>query len=114
MINGAWEVPTLKAADMAYDIAPLPDVLGRERARFAGRRVLVVGAGHSAANTLINLTELARNEPDTRILWGVRGSSAAKVYGGGDADGLPARGQLGGRLRRLRGLLGPVERRGLR
>jgi glycine/D-amino acid oxidase-like deaminating enzyme len=79
----------------------LPDVLGRERARFAARRVLVVGAGHSAANTLINLTELARQEPDTRILWAVRGASAAKVYGGGDADGLPARGQLGRRLRRL-------------
>ena len=79
----------------------LPDVLGRERARFAGRRVLVVGAGHSAANTLINLAELARHEPGTRILWAVRGATAAKVYGGGDADGLPARGQLGGRVRRL-------------
>lgn len=27
---------------------PVPDVLGADRARFAGRRVLVVGAGHSA------------------------------------------------------------------
>ncbi|MEO8283430.1 MAG: FAD-dependent oxidoreductase [Pseudarthrobacter sp.] len=81
--------------------SPLPDVTGRDRASFAGRRVLVVGAGHSAANTLINLADLAKDEPDTRILWAVRGSSAEKVYGGGDADGLPARGQLGSRLRRL-------------
>ncbi|MBT2596422.1 FAD-dependent oxidoreductase [Arthrobacter sp. ISL-72] len=81
--------------------APLPDVTGRDRAAFAGRRVLVVGAGHSAANTLINLADLAKEEPDTRILWAVRGPSAEKVYGGGDADGLPARGQLGSRLRRL-------------
>jgi hypothetical protein len=80
---------------------PLPDVTGRDRASFAGRRVLVVGAGHSAANTLINLADLAKEEPDTRILWAVRGTSAEKVYGGGDADGLPARGQLGSRLRRL-------------
>ncbi|WP_323960878.1 NAD(P)-binding protein [Arthrobacter sp. JZ12] len=80
---------------------PLPDVKGRDRADFAGRRVLVVGAGHSAANTLISLTELAREEPSTRILWAVRGASAQKVYGGGDLDGLPARGQLGARLRRL-------------
>jgi 2-polyprenyl-6-methoxyphenol hydroxylase-like FAD-dependent oxidoreductase len=79
--------------------APLPDVSGRDRASFAGRRV--VGAGHSAANTLIGLADLAKNDPDTRILWAVRGDSAAKVYGGGDADGLPARGQLGGRVRRL-------------
>ena len=81
--------------------APLPDVTGRDRAAFAGRRVLVVGAGHSAANTLISLADLAREEPDTRILWAVRGDSAENVYGGGDADGLPARGQLGGRVRRL-------------
>ncbi|MBT2533536.1 FAD-dependent oxidoreductase [Arthrobacter sp. ISL-48] len=81
--------------------SPLPDVTGRDRASFAGRRVLVIGAGHSAANTLISLADLARAEPDTRILWAVRGASAEKVYGGGDADGLPARGQLGSRLRRL-------------
>ncbi|WP_159619528.1 NAD(P)-binding domain-containing protein [Arthrobacter zhaoguopingii] len=81
--------------------APLPDVAGRDRASFAGRRVLVVGAGHSAANTLISLTDLARDDPATRIVWAVRGASAEKVYGGGDADGLPARGQLGSRLRRL-------------
>jgi hypothetical protein len=82
---------------------PLPDVLGRDRASFANRRILVVGAGHSAANTLISLADLAKDEPDTKILWAVRGDSAEKVYGGGDADGLPARGQLGARLRRLVG-----------
>ena len=81
--------------------APLPDVTGRDRGAFAGRRVLVVGAGHSAANTLLNLAGLAREEPGTRILWAVRGASAAKVFGGGDLDGLPARGQLGSRVRRL-------------
>lgn len=81
--------------------SPLPDVSGRDRTSFAGRRVLVVGAGHSAANTLINLAELAKEEPETRILWAIRGASPEKVYGGGDADGLPARGQLGSRLRRL-------------
>ncbi|XAS67374.1 NAD(P)-binding protein [Micrococcaceae bacterium Sec5.7] len=80
---------------------PLPDVLGSHRSAFAGRRVLVVGAGHSAANTLINLARLAKDAPDTRILWAVRGASASKVYGGGESDGLPARGQLGSRLRRL-------------
>lgn len=81
--------------------SPLPDVAGRDRTAFAGRRVLVVGAGHSAANTLISLADLAKEAPGTRILWAVRGASAEKVYGGGDADGLPARGQLGARLRRL-------------
>ena len=81
--------------------SPLPDVLGRDREAFAGRTAVVVGAGHSAANTLINLAELADQVPGTKIVWAIRGASAAKVYGGGDADGLAARGQLGSRLRAL-------------
>ncbi|MDX6738313.1 FAD-dependent oxidoreductase [Actinocorallia sp. A-T 12471] len=78
---------------------PLPDVLGRDRARFAGQHTLVVGMGHSAANTLLALAELAAQEPGTRITWAVRGASVARLYGGGDADDLPARGALGTRLK---------------
>lgn len=81
--------------------SPLPDVLGRDRAQFAGRHTLVVGAGHSAANTLLALGELRESEPSTRISWAMRGSDPASVYGGGDQDGLPARGALGKRLRHL-------------
>lgn len=99
---GTSGVPASGEPEAANRIsAPLPDVLGRDRERFAGQRALVIGAGHSAANTLLNLAELARSEPGTRISWAIRGNSAAKVYGGGDLDGLPARGQLGERLRRL-------------
>ncbi|MCU1539384.1 MAG: flavoprotein, partial [Arthrobacter sp.] len=101
---GISGLPALGETAAAERISPaLPDVLGRHRPDFAGRRALVVGAGLSAANTLIHLADLAREEPDTRILWAIRGGSAAKVYGGGDLDGLPARGQLGARLRRLVG-----------
>ncbi|MGG5172345.1 FAD-dependent oxidoreductase [Pseudarthrobacter sp. J1738] len=99
---GTSGLPALgEAAASKHISASLPDVVGRDRAAFAARRVLVVGAGHSAANTLINLAALVREEPDTTILWAVRGPSAEKVYGGEDSDGLPARGQLGSRLRRL-------------
>ncbi|MFC0037324.1 FAD-dependent oxidoreductase [Actinomadura rayongensis] len=82
-----------------YLAGPLPDVPGRDRARFAGRHALVVGAGHSAAGTLLALAELAETEPGTRITWAVRGTSVARLYGGGDADELPARGALGTRLK---------------
>jgi thioredoxin reductase len=85
----------------AFLVGPLPDVLGRDRARFAGRRTLVVGAGHSAANTLLSLGQLAAQEPSTQIVWAIRGASPSKVYGGGDADELTARGQLGTDLRAL-------------
>jgi hypothetical protein len=90
-----------EAAAAGHISSPLPDVLGRDRGAFAARTAVVVGAGHSAANTLINLSELAAEVPGTKIVWAIRGASAAKVYGGGDADGLAARGQLGSRLRAL-------------
>ncbi|MFI6984128.1 FAD-dependent oxidoreductase [Embleya sp. NPDC050154] len=82
-----------------YIAGALPDVPGRDRDRFAGRHTLVVGMGHSAANTLLSLVELADAEPGTRITWVVRGASVARLYGGGDADGLPARGALGSRVK---------------
>ena len=78
---------------------PLPDVLGRDRQRFAGRRVLVVGMGHSAANTLLALVRLQRQEPATRVTWAIRAASPARLYGGRKADQLPARGALGGGVR---------------
>jgi hypothetical protein len=79
----------------------MPDILGRDRARFAGRAVLVAGAGHSAAGNLIALATLAEQVPGTRIVWAVRGSDLRRLFGGGDNDGLPARGELGTRLRKL-------------
>ncbi|WP_283136012.1 FAD-dependent oxidoreductase [Rhizohabitans arisaemae] len=74
----------------------LPDVLGADRDRYEGNHVLVVGAGHSAATTLLALAQLSE---DTRITWAIRAGGAARTYGGGDADALPARGALGTRLR---------------
>ncbi|MBP2414075.1 glycine/D-amino acid oxidase-like deaminating enzyme [Arthrobacter stackebrandtii] len=82
--------------------SPLPDVLGADRAQFAGKAVLVLGAGHSAANTLLALARLRQQDPATTILWGLRGTAnPVRLYGGGAADELPARGQLGTSLRRF-------------
>ena len=97
---GAAGLPAPGETDAArYQAGPLPDVLGRDRQRFAGRHTLVVGMGHSAANTLLALVDLADQEPLTRITWAIRRGTAARLYGGGDADGLPARGAIGRRLR---------------
>jgi thioredoxin reductase len=82
-------------------VGPLPDVLGADRARFAGRRTLVIGMGHSAANTLLALARLAAEEPGTEIIWAIRGTEARRLYGGGDADQLAARGRLGSDLQAL-------------
>lgn len=75
----------------------LPDVLGRDREHFAGRHTTVVGAGHSAATTLLALAELAELEPGTRVSWLIRSSAAARITSADD-DGLPARASLGARI----------------
>ncbi|QIG46660.1 NAD(P)-binding domain-containing protein [Nordella sp. HKS 07] len=79
----------------------IPDVSGADREVYSGMRTLVMGGGHSAANALLDLALLAEDEPATALTWAVRGNSLAKVFGGGASDQLPARGQLGDRLRAL-------------
>jgi len=87
------------AAQIFYGI---PDVSGAHRQRYAGKRTLVVGAGHSAANALLSLADLAGQASGTRLVWAVRSPTLTRVFGGGSADALPARGALGSSLRRLR------------
>jgi hypothetical protein len=109
--SGTWTTPNVlggnglpahgEADAAAWIDHALPDVLGADRDRFAGRHTVVVGAGHSAANTLLALAELAEQEPCTRITWALRGAVTDRAYGGGQADALPARGALGTGLRLL-------------
>lgn len=81
--------------EVAGRISPaLPDVLGRDRADFAGKHTLVVGAGHSAANTLLKLADLAKHAPGTTITWAIRSASPMRVYGSA-TDELEGRGRLG-------------------
>jgi glycine/D-amino acid oxidase-like deaminating enzyme len=89
---------TALADRIAYGI---PDVLGSARERYAGRRVAVVGSGHSAFNAILDLVTLRESEPATQIVWAVRGGAPDRKYGGGGADQLPARGALGATVRGL-------------
>jgi hypothetical protein len=77
---------------IAYGI---PDVLGRERARYAGGRILVIGGGHSAINVVLDLLRLQESDPETRILWALRRERVDRLVGGGLNDQLPERGALG-------------------
>lgn len=76
----------------------LPDILGVDRKLYAGATVLVAGAGHSAANVILDLLTLADSEPDTRVVWAIRRSDPSSAFGSDD-DQLEARGALGARLR---------------
>jgi len=109
--SGTWHAPnpagshglpapgeTKQAGRIAYGI---PDILGADRAAYAGRSTLVVGAGHSAMNAVLDLVELAKSAADTRILWAFRRPLGAVNFGGGARDGLSQRGALGARAQAL-------------
>ena len=99
---GAGGVPAQGERAVAGRIAyGIPDVLGADRARYAGRRVLVVGSGHSAFNAILDLVTLRDSEPATEVVWAIRGAAPGRKYGGGGDDQLPARGALGATVRAL-------------
>lgn len=109
--SGTWNAPNpagshgmpapgeaAQAGGIAYGI---PDILGAERIAYAGRTTLVVGAGHSAMNAVLDLAQLAGEAPGTRILWAFRRPLGAVSFGGGARDGLARRGALGARAQAL-------------
>ena len=53
----------------------LDDVLGERRGHYAGRNILVVGAGYSAATTVCNLARLAEENSATWVIWLARCTS---------------------------------------
>jgi thioredoxin reductase len=109
--SGTWRMPNPLGADGLPAIGEpaaagqifygIPDVLGRDRLRYAGRRIVVVGSGHSAFNALLELATLADQAPGTDITWAVRRPQLGQLFGGEQNDALPERGRLGTRTREL-------------
>lgn len=93
---GAGGLPALGEREAASRIAyGMPDVLGKDRSRYAGKTVAVLGSGHSAIGTLTDLVTLAQEDPGTRPIWVLRSGNPQKSFGGGANDKLSARGELG-------------------
>ena len=97
---GGLPVPGEQEHDDRIDYG-IPDVLARDREEYAGRRILVIGSGHSAFNVILDLVRLREAEPTTEVLWAVRRDEPGLMFGGGTRDALPARGKLGARLKGL-------------
>lgn len=99
---GAHGIPALGEIEHAVHIAyGIPEVLGRARNRYANKRVLVVGGGHSAFNALQDLVRLTQEAPQTKVLWAIRGNSLERILGGGANDQLEERGKLGLKILQL-------------
>lgn len=108
--SGTWRKPRPAGADglpalgeasngdlVSYAV---PDSNNPER--YAGKHTVLIGAGDSSLNAIIELDRIAQAHPGTRITWALRRGGAVEAsntFGGGAADQLPQRGALGLRAR---------------
>lgn len=97
---GANGRPAVGETEVASRIATgIPDVLGSARSRYAGKKVVVIGSGHSAMDSILNLVRLKTEVPTTEILWAMRSEPNPNTFGGGADDQLAQRGALGARAK---------------
>jgi thioredoxin reductase len=105
--SGTWRRPNPAGADglpalgekanadlVSYAI---PD--SQAPGRYAGKHTVLLGAGASALNAIIELDRIAQEQPGTTVTWVLRRGTTANTFGGGEADQLPQRGALGLRAR---------------
>lgn len=97
--EGVWTKEELSLSNQT--VYGIPDILGKHKDRYSGKKVLVVGSGHSAIQTLLELGELKEYVEETEIIWVLRKSRLEDVYGGQEQDQLAARGELGTRIQKL-------------
>lgn len=92
--DGVWTNTEKELADVIFYGIPNIDEL---KSRYAGKRVAVIGGGHSAINTILELEKLE----DVEITWVLRKKHVEDAYGGQEKDALAARGELGSRIHSL-------------
>ncbi|PQO47805.1 monooxygenase [Blastopirellula marina] len=78
--DGGQAVPGESAA-MPHFGHGVIDALGRDRDRYANQQILVIGAGHSAATNICQLSRLARESLDTHVTWITREGSGSGESG---------------------------------
>ncbi len=78
----------------------LDDVTGEHRHLYEGKHILLVGAGYSAATTILALHELVESNPNTNIVWLTTRADAAPIKEI-DNDRLHARQQLASRANQI-------------
>lgn len=89
------------ASEIRRDI---PD-FSREAEDWTGKTVLVAGAGHSAQTAVRDLATLAREAPDTRVIWVLRNPEPG--WGTHPGDSLPERASLAATAAVLAGGVSP-------
>jgi hypothetical protein len=102
--NGGIPAPGERA--LAGEIRrDIPD-LAAEREDWAGRTVLLAGAGHSAQTAVRALAELAKEAPGTRVVWALRNPEPG--WGTHEGDPRPERAGLAATAAELAGGASPA------
>jgi hypothetical protein len=77
---GPGGLPALgEAESRAHILYHLPDIGGAQKSRFANKNTLVVGAGYSAATAVCQLADVAREFPDTWVIWLTRAGRSQPI-----------------------------------
>lgn len=70
--GGAGGIAAPGEAALGQQIIHDLEAIGSRSASLAGSRILLVGHGHSAANAIAQLQQIAASAPETRVTWAVR------------------------------------------
>ncbi len=95
--DGGIEAPGEEAAAAAIE-RHIPDLV-RDESRWAGKKILLVGAGHSAQTAVVDLAWLAERFPGTEVTWALR-SESPRWHVDPD-DPLPERARLTRRAQKI-------------
>lgn len=97
--SGVWTKEERNAEQQIY--YGIPELTPENQKRYKGKRIAVVGSGHSALNTLLDLIQLKEEDHKTELFWIMRKRTVEEAYGGEENDQLEARGELGSRIHQL-------------
>src|SRR5699024_12641608 len=90
--NGVW-LNSEKQCENHIEYG-IPDITKSEK-RYADKTVAVVGGGHSGINTLLELADLQKEFPETKLNWILRKKYVEDDYDGEEKDALEACMSLG-------------------
>jgi len=106
--SGTWSNPNPINAENIWTVEEkelneqiyygIPDINENNLHRYIGKRVAVIGGGHSAINSILELAQIGGS---TEIYWVMRKYNVEDAYGGEEKDALEARGALGSRIHQL-------------
>lgn len=98
-VSGTWQNPNPPAADGIWkenqNVHTIIPSAIKDVDELKNKHITVIGSGHSAMQTLIELAQIKNIHADTAITWLIRRDNLASVFGGKEQDQLAGRGALG-------------------